>query len=77
MATVDLAAIEKTLNSDEKARESFLKDPAAYFAHQGIKVAPETEPRLKELVKGVTAGPSARSATNARVDVEVSVKVRF
>ena len=77
MATVDLAAIEKTLNSDEKARDTFLKDPAAYFEHLGLKVAPGTEPRLKELVKGVAAGPAARTAANARVDVEVSVRIRF
>jgi hypothetical protein len=79
MATVDLAALEHKLNADEKQRDAFLKDPAAYFAEYGLKVAPEAEGKLREMAHGATAGSAAalKSAAKARVDVEVSVRIRF
>ncbi len=79
MADVDLAAIEKTLNKDEKERDAFIKNPSTYLARKGLKVTPRAKAKLKDMVKNVATGPSvaARSAANARVDVEVSVTVRF
>ena len=79
MATVDLAELEHKLNADVKQREIFLKDPAAYFAEYGLKVAPESGAKLKEMAHGATAGSAAalKSAANSRVDVEVSVRIRF
>jgi hypothetical protein len=69
----DLTKLEEQLNKDP---QGFLKDPVAALKKEGVHLTPQHEAQLREQIKALGA-PAKLAGTTARVEVSVSVSVRF
>lgn len=54
---VDLAAIEKELNSDADAQGAFQKNPAKFLEERGLRLRAKDKTELKTLVREMSSGP--------------------
>ena len=81
----NLAAMEKRINTDARARASFLKDPAAALGKTGLELSPQRARAINAFVDKQIKAPGARvSGAGIRptgaadgVEVVVSVGVKF
>jgi isopentenyl phosphate kinase len=88
MPTPSLSKLQKSINTDTRLRNQFLKDPGGVLAKNGLELPAAKAKQLADFTKEVTAakgqvavGGISRKVTgagaNAKVEVEVSVTVRF
>jgi hypothetical protein len=87
-STPSLSQLQKNINKDTRLRNQFLKDPAGVLAKNGLELPADKAAELARFTQEVTAakgqaaiGGISRKITGAgskaRVEVEVSVTVRF
>jgi Spy/CpxP family protein refolding chaperone len=62
---VDLAAIEKELNSDAEAQAAFAKNPAKFLEDRGLRLRPKDKTELKSLAREMSSGPKAAEGSLA------------
>jgi hypothetical protein len=76
--TGDLGAIERELNSDEAARNAFLKSPASYLGKKGLRLSRTARSELGRLVTEMKEGPrlARGTAVGTRPDVTISISIR-
>jgi hypothetical protein len=83
-----LSQLQKTINTDTRVRNQFLKDPGGVLNKFGVELPPDKAAQLSRFTQEVTAaggkpaiGGVRRTVTGAgaraKVEVEVSVTVRF
>ena len=83
-----LAQLQKSLNTDTRLRNQFLKDPGGVLAKSGLELPPDKAQQLSQFTQQVTAaggqamvGGLKRTTTGAgaraRIVVEVTITVRF
>jgi hypothetical protein len=79
-----LRDLQDRLNTNTRARTSFLKDPGRVLRDQGIELTPARERQLTAFLANQTAiaggrvaGAAIRPGAANSVEVEVTVKVKF
>lgn len=81
----NLRTLQARLEKDSRARNAFLKDPAAVLQRQGVALPAARRSALKNFIDQQLAVPNSR-VTGATIrpggnplatEVEVSVKVKF
>ena len=80
-----LKELQTRLETNPRARSTFLADPAGALAKQGVNLPPERAKSLKNFIDKQIAIPNSRvvgatirpGANPLATEVEVSVKVKF
>lgn len=80
-----LQEYQEKINSNARTRTAFLKDPAGALRKQGIELSADRERQLNSFLEKQLAIPNAKVGgavirpgdAAAKVEVEVTVKVRF
>lgn len=72
---VDFTSLQKKFDNDPALSKRFLSDPVGVLKSEGVDVAPQQVSGLQRSVSEISkAGPQA---TASKVDVSVSISIRF